>query len=59
MDMKKGTDKSGMLTDWGVSLLNKLSSVSRNKRKRDASKRRRVRGKQEASEQINEGYSTN
>jgi hypothetical protein len=52
--MKKGTDKSDMLTDWGVSLLNKLPAVSRNRRKRDASKRRRVRDRQATGEHLHE-----
>jgi hypothetical protein len=43
--MKKGAEKSSSLTDWGASLLNKLPSVSRDRRKRDASKRRRERAR--------------
>lgn len=34
-------EKSAVLTSWGTSLLNKLPADVRNKRKRDASKRRR------------------
>ena len=34
-------EKSGILTTWGTSLLNKLPAETRNRRKRDASKRRR------------------
>lgn len=43
--MSKGRDKSRVLANWGTSLLNKLSALARNRRKRDASKRRRQRSK--------------
>jgi hypothetical protein len=52
--MKKGTEKSSSLSSWGVSLLNKLTSASRNKRKRDASKRRRKLGKREIYDQVHD-----
>lgn len=34
-------DKTAVLTDWGNSLLNQLPGVSRERRKRQASKKRR------------------
>ncbi len=52
--MKKGTDKASELTGWGSSLLNKLASLSRKRRKRDASKRRRKSGKQAIEKQVGE-----
>lgn len=39
--MTQKRDKTSILTDWGNSLLNKLSSVTRERRKRHASKKRR------------------
>lgn len=43
--MKKGQQSSAKLTKWGDSLLNKLPGISRTRRKRDASKKRRVNDK--------------
>jgi len=43
-----------MLTSWGASLLNQLSSISRNRRKRDASKRRRENSKKGIKRDLNE-----
>lgn len=40
--MSKGQQSAKKLTRWGNSLLNRLSSLARNRRKRDASKLRRV-----------------
>jgi|GEM_PF-1696038 len=42
--MKLSTESATRLTQWGNSLLNKLSAPARNRRKRDASKRRRANG---------------
>ncbi len=50
--MEKHKHSSGELTTWGTSLLNKLSSVTRNRLKRDASKRRRLKGRQEINREI-------
>jgi len=50
--MKKGTDAAGRLTQWGNSLLNKLSAVTRRKRKRDASKRRRRTGREQIDQEL-------
>ena len=50
--MNKGLHKSTELTEWGNSLLNKLSALTRNRRKRNASKRRRVTGKKEIENDI-------
>ena len=52
--MKKSEDSSNRLTSWGNSLLNKLSSVTRNKRKRDASKRRRKRAEKDIQKRTND-----
>ena len=51
--MTNKIEKSQNLTNWGTNLLNKLSAISRNKRKRDASKRRRKNDKEEVNKQIN------
>lgn len=51
--MKKGSDKAAVQTKWGTSLLNKLSAISRKRRKRDASKGRRVNDKWIIEEQEN------
>ena len=40
--MKDSETKANRLNVWGASLLNKLSSRARKKRKREASKKRRV-----------------
>lgn len=52
--MDKGREKSAELTSWGNSLLNKLPSTTRNRRKRDASKRRRNAGAKEIRQGLNE-----
>lgn len=46
--MQVGRDNVGRLNpSWGDSLMNKLPSLSRKRRKRDASKKRRVQAKKE------------
>jgi hypothetical protein len=40
--MQKGRDSANRLADWGDSLLNQLPSRTRKRRKRSASKRRRL-----------------
>jgi len=52
--MGKGKDSSARLTSWGNSLLNKLSSITRNRRKRDASKRRRKSSRKEVDRELGE-----
>ena len=52
--MKQSHESSAKLTNWGHSLLNKLKSNTRNKRKRDAAKRRRVGSKKEIDHALNE-----
>lgn len=52
--MYKSKDSSTTLTDWGTSLLNKLPSITRNRRKRDASKRRRKNSKKEIKQDLDE-----
>ncbi len=44
-------DHSRVLGTWGTSLLNKLPGITRNRRKRDASKRRRERDRVVIEEQ--------
>lgn len=48
--MKRSLTKPNRLDVWGDSLLNKLPSITRQKRKRVASKKRRVLLKREAVE---------
>lgn len=50
--MKAGKDSSRKLASWGNSLLNKLSAITRNRRKRDASKKRRELAKQEVGQEL-------
>lgn len=45
--MKHGHTKPNRLSVWGDSLLNKLPGISRKRRKREASKKRRVQLKRE------------
>jgi hypothetical protein len=47
MGMKHGHTKPNRLAVWGDSLLNKLPGITRKRRKRAASKKRRMQFKQE------------
>jgi hypothetical protein len=47
MNGKRGHDSADQLTNWGDSMMNKLPSLTRKRRKRDASKKRRSNEKQE------------
>jgi len=49
--MKNGHAKPNRLSVWGDSLLNKLPSISRKKRKRVASKKRRAQLNQELKQE--------
>ena len=48
-------DKASSLSSWGVSLMNKLPPSSRNRLKRDASKRRRKNDAKAAKEALRDG----
>lgn len=52
--MKKGIGKAIYFTQWGNSLLNQLSAITRNRRKREASKRRREKSKKDIRSQLDE-----
>jgi len=49
--MNKGKESANRLTSWGNSMLNKLSSITRNRRKRDADKKRRRNGQKEIAKE--------
>ncbi|MEM9373761.1 MAG: hypothetical protein AAGA55_08970 [Planctomycetota bacterium] len=50
MRLRAGHTNADRFTGWGDSLMNKLPSRSRKRRKRDASKRRRLFLRREAAE---------
>jgi len=52
--MNSKQDKAKTLTNWGNSMLNQLPAITRNRRKRDASKKRRLQSKREVTRALGE-----